>query len=66
MYFRPSRLAAALVRLVCRALLRAAITGLVFTLCVTAALAYMGVPLPDPRELPDWFESVSKLARILS
>jgi len=66
MRFRPSRLAAALVRLVCRAALRALITGLIFTICLTAALAYLGVPLPDPRELPDWFESVSQLSKLLS
>jgi hypothetical protein len=66
MYFRPTRLAAALARVVCRAFLRALITALVFTLCLAAASAYAGVPLPDPRGLPDWFEDVSKLARIFS
>ena len=66
MLFRPSRLAAALARLACRAALRAFIKGLIFTICLTAALAYLGVPLPDPRELPDWFESVSQLSKILS
>jgi hypothetical protein len=65
MHFRPSRLAAALVRLICRAVLRAVITSLIFAVCLTAALAYLGVPLPNPRELPDWFESVSQLSRIL-
>ncbi|MBV8858221.1 MAG: hypothetical protein JOZ02_14920 [Acidobacteria bacterium] len=65
MHVRPTRLAAALVRLVCRAFLRVFIKALVFTLCLSAVLAYMGVKLPDPRELPDWLESVSQLARIL-
>lgn len=65
MSFRPTRLAAALVRVVCRALLRAFVRALVFTLCLTAVLAYLGVPLPDPRELPACLESVSQLARIL-
>ena len=66
MRLRPSRLAAALVRHVCRAALRAFITALVFTACAWAALAYMGVPLPDLDELLERFESVSQLARILS
>ncbi len=66
MHFRPTRLAAALVRVACRAFLRAFITALVFTLCLSAASAYLGVPLPDPRELPGWFENVSQLARIFS
>ena len=65
MRLRPSRLALALVRHVCRAALRVFVTALVFVTCTLAALSYTGVPLPDPRELPDWLESVSQLARIL-
>lgn len=65
MYFRPTRLAAAFVRPVCHAALRAVVTGLVFSLCTAAVLSHMGVPLPDPRELPDWLEGVSRLAKIL-
>ena len=66
MRFRPSRLALALVRHVCRAALRAFITALVFMICTLAALYYMGVPLPDRDELLERFESISQLARILS
>ena len=66
MRLRPSRLALALVRHVCRAALRAFVAVLVFTACALAALSYMGVPLPDPEELLERFESISQLARILS
>ena len=66
MRFRPSRLLLALVRHVCRAALRALLTALVLMTCTAAALAYLGVPLPDVDEVLERFESVSQLARILS
>lgn len=66
MRLRPSRLAVALVRHVCRAALRAFITALVFMTCTVAALTYMGVPLPDADELLERFESIAQLTRILS
>ena len=66
MRFRPSRLFVSLARHVCRAALRAFITALVFMTCTAAALAYMGVPLPDVDELLERFESISQLAGILS
>lgn len=66
MRLRPSRLLKGLVRFVCRAALRALVTGLIFTTCLIVALAYLGVPLPDFYELPDRFESVSRLAELLS
>jgi len=66
MRFRPPCLLVALVRHVCRAALRAFITALVFMTCTVAALAYLGVPLPDADELMERFESISQLARILS
>ena len=66
MRLRPSRLALALVRHVCRAVLRAFITGLISAVCLLLAASYLGVPLPSPSELLEWFESVSQLARILS
>lgn len=66
MRFRPSRLLLALVRQVCRAALRALLTALVFMTCTLAALAYLGVPLPDADELLERFESISQLTRILS
>lgn len=62
----PSRLLPRLARFVCRAALRAVITGLILFACLAGASAYMGVPLPGLRELPDWFESVSQLAGVLS
>ena len=62
----PFRLCAGLVRLVCRAALRAFITGLIFTTCLLFTLSYLGVPLPDPYELLEQFESVSQLSKILS
>ena len=66
MRYRLPRLFVTLVRHVYRAALRALITALVFMTCTAAALAYMGVPLPDVNELLERFESVSQLARILS
>lgn len=60
------RLCAGLVRLVCRAALRAFVTGLVFAACLLLALSYLGVPLPDPYELLEQIESVSQLSKILS
>ena len=63
---RPSRLLLALVRFVFRAVLQAVVTGLIITTCTLITLAYMGVPLPDLHELQERFESVSKLANILS
>jgi hypothetical protein len=66
MRFRPPRLLVSLVRHVCRAVLRAFITALVFLACTLAAFAYLGVPLPDADELLERFESISQLARILS
>ena len=66
MRLSPSRLFVALVRHVCRAALRALITALIFMTCTLAALAYLGVPLPDADELLERFESVAQLARILS
>lgn len=61
-----SRLCAGLVNYVCRAALRAVITGLIFTTCLLLALSYLGVPLPDPYELLEQIESVSQLTKILS
>lgn len=66
MRYLPSRLAAALARTVWRAALRAAVTWLVFTACLLFALASLGVPLPGADELLERFESVSRLAGILS
>jgi hypothetical protein len=62
----PSRLAAALARLVWRAALRAVVTGLIFAACLMFARAFLGVPLPSLDELLERFESVSQLAKILS
>lgn len=65
MRYHPSHLFMVLVRSVCRAALRAVITGLIFTTCLMVALTYMGVPLPDLHEMLDRFESVSRLAEVL-
>jgi hypothetical protein len=66
MRFRPSHIFMALVRFICRAALRVVITGLIFTTCLLVALAYLGVPLSDLYEVPGRFESVSRLAELLS
>lgn len=66
MRYLPSRLAAALLRIFGRAILRAAVTGLVFAACLMLALAYLGVPLPGLDEVLERFEGVSQLAEILS
>ncbi len=51
---------------VCRAALRAVITGLVFAACLLLAMSYVGVRLPDAFELLDKIESVSQLSKVLS
>ena len=61
-----SRAVSWLVGRVCRALLRAFVTGLVFVTCMLLALSYMGVRLPDAFELLDTVESVRQLSKILS
>jgi hypothetical protein len=66
MRYRPTRVLMALVRFVGRAVLRAVVTGLILTTCLMVTLAYMGVRLPDLNEMLDRFESVSRLADILS
>ena len=66
MRFRPSRVFAALARLVCRAALRVLVTGLIFAACLLAGLSYMGVPPPDLHELMESFGSVARLADVLS
>ena len=49
-----------------RGLLRTVLTSLIFAVCFAAALRLMGVPLPGPEELLEKFESVSRLAEMLS
>lgn len=50
----------------CLAVLRAIITGLVFTTCAMVMLHYVGIPVPGPSELLDKFEALGQLTRILS
>ena len=66
MRYRVARLLATPARLVLRAALRALVTGLIFTACLSAAAYYMGLPLPGPREMLEWVGSVTKLSEILS
>ena len=66
MRFRPSRLFVLLARVVFRAALRAVVTGLLLTVGLVAGLTYMGVPLPGLDEILEGFESVSRLAGLLS
>lgn len=63
---RLVRFGGTLISKVCLALLRAIITGVVFTTCMMVMLHYLGVPVPGPSELLDKFESVGRLANILS
>ena len=63
---RVIRLLSTAARRLCRAALRAVVTGIVFVLCLAAASAYLGLPVPVPQELLEKFESVSQLADILS
>lgn len=66
MRHRLFQLFAAPVRFVCRAVLRAVITSLIFTASLWVASSYLGVPMPDPYELLERIESVSELSKILS
>ncbi len=63
---RVPRLLSALGRRMLRTAARVLVTWLVFVVCLLAALRYMGVPVPGPGELLEQFESVSRLAEILS
>ena len=63
---RQARFGAAFIRQLCFAVLRAAFTGVVFATCVMVMLYYLGVPVPGPAELLDKFESIGRLADILS
>lgn len=56
----------ALARRMFRTAVRVLVTWLIFVVCLAAALHLMGVPVPGPGELLDKFESVSRLAEILS
>lgn len=66
MQYRPARLFASVARFTFRAALGAVITVLIFAVCLTATLSYLGLPLPDPYELLEHAGSVSQLAKILS
>jgi len=64
--YRPSRVFAALARLICRAALRVLVAGLIFAACLLAALSYMGVAPTDLYELLEGFGSVAQLSEVLS
>jgi hypothetical protein len=53
-------------RLIISVLLKTAITGLVFAVCLVITLHYLGVPIPSAQELNDKFEGLTRLAEILS
>jgi hypothetical protein len=46
--------------------LKTAITGLVFGICLVITLHYLGIPVPSPYDLIDKFEGLARLAKILS
>ncbi len=60
------RLAGTFLKTLSFAVLRAVITGIVFTTCVMFTLHYLGVPVPGPAELLDKFEGLGKLVDVLS
>lgn len=62
--FRP--VLVAVCRGVLHTVLKVLVSMLVFTVCLTATLWFLGVPIPGPVELIRSFEGVSELARILS
>ena len=51
---------------VCLAVLRIVIAGIVFTCCGMVMLHFLGLPVKVPSEVVDTFESLGRLARILS
>jgi hypothetical protein len=63
---RLVRLAATFMNMVCLAVLRAIIAGVVFITCAMVMMHYLGLPLSVPSELLDKLESLGRLARILS
>lgn len=60
------RVLAAVCRQVLQVVLRVLVTMLVFGMCLTVTLRYLGIPLPSPTQLLDSLEGVSDLAKILS
>ncbi len=60
------RLVATFMSKVCLAVLRVVIAGVVFTSCAIVMSHYLGIPVQVPSEVVDTFESLGRLARILS
>ena len=63
---RLGRLTAAFLHMLFAAVLRAIVSGLVFTTCAMVMLHYLGVPIPWPSDLLDKFDGVGRLVSILS
>ena len=66
MSLRIRRLLLQTARLLCRTLLRAAATGLIFFCCLMLAARYLGLPVPSLSDVLDRCKSVAELARVLS
>jgi hypothetical protein len=63
---RLVRFAASVVSKVCLTVVRAIVGSVVFIICAMAMMRYFGLPVPVPDELFDKFESLGRLAGILS
>ena len=63
---RLVRLVATFLSKLCLAVLRAIITGLVFTTCAVVMMHYLGLPVPSPSELLDKFADLTRLAKSMS
>ncbi len=63
---RLVRLVATLLSKLCLAVVRAIVTGVVFTSCAMVMMHYLGLPVPVPSEVLDTLDSLGQLTRILS
>jgi hypothetical protein len=66
MPFQVSRILSLVCRQILQVFLKVLVSMLIFAVCLTATLRYLGIPLPGIQELLHSFDGVSELARILS
>ena len=66
MLFQLRSILAIVCRQILHVVLKVFVSMLIFAVCLTVTLRYLGIPLPGIQELLHSFDGVSELARILS
>lgn len=66
MQFQLRGVLVAVCRHIIQVALKVLVTMLVFGVCLTVTLRYLGIPIPSPYQLLESLEGVSELAKILS